>query len=389
MSEHFKQLRKEKELIKMREALMSDWRNDLMEEEEHPYVDVMPSTDQKEKDAKKKKKEKEEEKSEKEEVKEGFFSAVSKKKRAEAKDRLERHRKGEEVYFKKKKKPLFSDKPLKDPWGAHPEDAKAHSKGYQKGGEVKEEVDLEENILMDILKGAGDAASRVGTAIGNKAKQAQADMKSGKTDNMFTRAHQSHMDANERHTNDARAVFGMKPKTSTPTKPAASTPTKPATKPTAKPAASAPTKPAAAPKPAAVDNKSAINKEYDRLRKSGDMKAAKDFGMKKHKELFNKTDSKPSVSSGATDIGKAAAPTPAPKVSAPAPKVSGIKSAGLSKALSDTASMKFKSEEVVHESIKDDPEHQKNFKDAADRVAKGMAARRKKLDLGKGKKEKK
>ena len=37
----------------------------------------------------------------------------------------------------------------------------------------------------------------------------------------------------------------------------------------------------------------------------------------------------------------------------------------------------------------DDPEHQKNFKDAADKVAKGMAARRKKLDLGKGKKEKK
>ena len=129
------------------------------------------------------------------------------------------------------------------------------------------------------------------------------------------------------------------------------------------------------------------------------MKAAKDFGMKKHKELFNKPASKPSVSSGATDIGKAAAPAPKPSVSsgassigkaaAPTPKVSGIKSAGLSKALSDTASMKFKSEEVVHESIKDDPEHQKNFKDAADKVAKGMAARRKKLHLGKGKKEKK
>ena len=35
------------------------------------------------------------------------------------------------------------------------------------------------------------------------------------------------------------------------------------------------------------------------------------------------------------------------------------------------------------ESIQDDPEHQKNFKAAADSVAKGMADRRKKLDLSK------
>ncbi|WVQ00223.1 hypothetical protein [Synechococcus phage MA01] len=89
--------------------------------------------------------------------------------------------------------------------------------------------------------------------------------------------------------------------------------------------------------------------------------------------------SAPKISSGST-------PTP---TSSSTPKVSGIKSPRLASALSNTDSMKFKSEEVVHESIKDDPEHQKNFKDAAENVAKGMAARRKKLDLGKYKKEKK
>ncbi|WVQ00222.1 hypothetical protein [Synechococcus phage MA01] len=107
MSEHFEQLRKEKELIKMREALISDWRSDLMEEEEHPYVDVMPSADQKEKDAKKpkeEKKKKKEEKPEKEEVKEGFFSSVNKKKQAAARERLKRHRNGEDVYFKERER---------------------------------------------------------------------------------------------------------------------------------------------------------------------------------------------------------------------------------------------------------------------------------------------
>lgn len=44
-----------------------------------------------------------------------------------------------------------------------------------------------------------------------------------------------------------------------------------------------------------------------------------------------------------------------------------------------------KKKEEVSESIVDDEEHRKNFKDAADNVAKGMEARRKKLDLGKKK----
>ena len=58
MSDYFEQLRKQKEIINLRESMQSDWRKDLIsEEEQHPYVDVMPSTDQKAKDAVKKKKE--------------------------------------------------------------------------------------------------------------------------------------------------------------------------------------------------------------------------------------------------------------------------------------------------------------------------------------------
>ena len=138
MSEHFEQLRKEKELIKMREALMSDWRRDLMEED-HPYVDVMPSSDQKEKDAKKKKKE--EEKPEKEEVKEGFFSSVNKKKQAAARERLAKHKAameggGVSPYYGKLKDGKV-DKGTgkdswkgtgKDPWATHPDEQKAFAK---------------------------------------------------------------------------------------------------------------------------------------------------------------------------------------------------------------------------------------------------------------------
>ena len=36
-----KSLRTEKEIIKMRESALSDWRKDL--QEEHPYVELMPS----------------------------------------------------------------------------------------------------------------------------------------------------------------------------------------------------------------------------------------------------------------------------------------------------------------------------------------------------------
>ena len=62
MSEYFNRLRTEKELIKLREA-KSDWRKEL-KNNDHPYVDVMPSADQKQKDAEKKVKEEDKKKEE-------------------------------------------------------------------------------------------------------------------------------------------------------------------------------------------------------------------------------------------------------------------------------------------------------------------------------------
>ncbi len=48
----YQSLRTQKELINMRENARSDWRSDL--QEEHPYVDVMPSPTEDKKDTKKK-----------------------------------------------------------------------------------------------------------------------------------------------------------------------------------------------------------------------------------------------------------------------------------------------------------------------------------------------
>ena len=76
----FGRIRKLKEVRALREGLISDWRKDL--QEEHPYVDVMPSTNQTEKDAKKdaiksKKKEKREEEVKEETIEEGnWFTDV-------------------------------------------------------------------------------------------------------------------------------------------------------------------------------------------------------------------------------------------------------------------------------------------------------------------------
>ena len=118
-----------KELINMRESMLSDWREELTEEE-HPYVDVMPSSEEsQDKPKKKKKKEKEEDK---EEVKEETeISEARAKTREEARAKLDAHSKamkgeGESPYFKNKelKKVKFNG----DPWSAHSSDAKAHSK---------------------------------------------------------------------------------------------------------------------------------------------------------------------------------------------------------------------------------------------------------------------
>ena len=64
-------LRNHKELIKMREESLSDWRSELMESGDHPYVDIMPDGSKPKKSKKKDEEKKEEEpKEEKEEVKE-------------------------------------------------------------------------------------------------------------------------------------------------------------------------------------------------------------------------------------------------------------------------------------------------------------------------------
>lgn len=59
--EHFLELRRQKEVIKMMEANSYDWRKQL--QEEHPYVDVMPSTNPDPKEMMKKLKDKKNEKS--------------------------------------------------------------------------------------------------------------------------------------------------------------------------------------------------------------------------------------------------------------------------------------------------------------------------------------
>ena len=49
------EIRKHKELNHLREGAHSDWRTEL--QEEHPYVEVMPSSNQKQKEVEKKMKE--------------------------------------------------------------------------------------------------------------------------------------------------------------------------------------------------------------------------------------------------------------------------------------------------------------------------------------------
>ena len=72
MSDYFSQLRTQKELIKMREAALENWREAVLSEEEHPFVDVMPECGEETPKKKSKKKDKKEEEKKEEEVKEGF-----------------------------------------------------------------------------------------------------------------------------------------------------------------------------------------------------------------------------------------------------------------------------------------------------------------------------
>ena len=73
MSDYFTQLRNKRELIKLRESSVEDWRAEILSEEgDHPFVEVMPKGTDEELPKKSKKKDKEEKKEE--EVKEGYKS---------------------------------------------------------------------------------------------------------------------------------------------------------------------------------------------------------------------------------------------------------------------------------------------------------------------------
>ena len=80
MSDYFIQLRNKRELIKMREETLENWRAEILSEEgDHPFVDVMPEGTDEETPKKSKKKDKEEKKDEKEDVKEAVEKEHSKK----------------------------------------------------------------------------------------------------------------------------------------------------------------------------------------------------------------------------------------------------------------------------------------------------------------------
>ena len=72
MSDHFKKLLEETDTIKKLDASLSDWREELCEGEEHPYVEVMPTEGAGKPKKLVKKEDKPEEKKEKEEVKESI-----------------------------------------------------------------------------------------------------------------------------------------------------------------------------------------------------------------------------------------------------------------------------------------------------------------------------
>jgi hypothetical protein len=139
-----------KELISMRESAESDWRSELQEEGDHPYVDIMPCADeaQQMKKDKKKEKKKKEETPEREEVKEGFFNGVNREKQKAARERLDKHRTamkgdGDSPYYGKVKGK--SKETGKDPWATHPSDQKVFAKdmrelGRKSSASVKEEV---------------------------------------------------------------------------------------------------------------------------------------------------------------------------------------------------------------------------------------------------------
>ena len=72
MSDHFKTLLEETQQIKQLEELRSDWRQEISEGEEHPYVEVMPEEDSKPKKVKKEDEKEDKKEEDKKEVKESI-----------------------------------------------------------------------------------------------------------------------------------------------------------------------------------------------------------------------------------------------------------------------------------------------------------------------------
>ena len=369
MSNYFENLRREKEIIKLREESKSDWRKEL--DNEHPYVDVMPDCDQKEEDAKKKvKKKKEEKDSEEEVVKEqvlderNFGSGYADQERAAA-ERASRSRSRNsrpDNIFTRAQDNMDADntRVTNQARSALGQSPVRSSRTMEPVKPVKTRT-IRQSRDYEAEKNARNASPRPSSSGGNRPGQTP---------------HSSQETAPSRPSRPAPSSSRPAPSSSRPA-PSSSTP-KPSTTNKDPMAAWAKANPKLAAAKAERDRTRGTSSSTNPLMK--DMKSSAPAA---------KPVSTPKPSTPKPSTPKPSTPSPSiPKPSTPkpsTPKVSGIKSPGLASALSDTASMKFKSEEVVHESIKDDPEHQENFKKAADNVAKGM----KKLNLSKYKKSKK
>ena len=147
----YKQLREEKEAIKIDASTERySWRQAL--EEEHPYVEVCPEQNPKKEEEKKENKKAKSTEKAKEIVKEERA-----KTKEEAAARLAANKKAiesgkdHESPYSRKRPPVKNRGPVfpKDPWSAHADDVRAHSRGMQKGGEVTEERKDEKGMTAD------------------------------------------------------------------------------------------------------------------------------------------------------------------------------------------------------------------------------------------------
>ena len=383
MSEYFNRLRTEKELIKLREA-KSDWRKEL-KNNDHPYVDVMPSADQKQKDAEKKVKEED------------------KKKEEERKDIKEARTPLTAQQRANKDKPSNAITDLFTGDSAERRAARRAAASGDKAGIAKGKADENARAAREraTRQSQRQSAERVRDSFSAKpSTDSKPPVKEFEKPSLKS--------STETKTKPTFGTKGINPRTG---KPYSDTPGKTGTKPAESPKPSEDPKPSTTittPKPAAKPlgstgkTKSQINTEYDRLRNSGDTKGAQKFGKDMNKKIFSSggnttstsTPATKPVTGGALSSGGSAARTAASSgstMSKPSTSVSSIKSPRLASALSDTSSMKFKAEEYKTDKKYTAPEVPGNLQDK-DRQEKlddftVEKPARKKLDLGKHKKK--